>query len=149
MLFYLFLSIRPKYYESFKMEYSIFFGVSKNFWGAKRGGTPKNFDFLLLLSQDNRLTWIYSLFTASYDDYSFQNLTKKMPAGVLPPLNRVKTYISRKHTYYAEHDVSLKCKICQEKFTISNRRKQKAKISIYVKSLWNPQDLIFVDIYMK
>ena len=32
------------------------------------------------------------LFTASYDDYSFQNLTKKMPAGVFAPtpLNRVK-----------------------------------------------------------
>ena len=36
----------------------------------------------------------YNLFTASYDDYSCQNLTKKMPAGVFatPPLNRVKGF---------------------------------------------------------
>ena len=28
----------------------------------------------LLPSHDNRPTWVYSLFTASYDDYSCQNL---------------------------------------------------------------------------
>ena len=64
---------------------SFFFRVSKFFWGAKRGVPPKNFNFFLLLSHDNRLTWIYSIFTASCDDYSFQNLTKKMPEGILAP----------------------------------------------------------------
>ena len=45
---------------------------------------------------------VYSLFTASYDDYSFQNLTKKMPAGVSPPwigLSCWKRWYSKKYYY--------------------------------------------------
>ena len=87
-IFYSLFQSRQKYYESSKTEYSDstsfinrltplkFFLWSWNF---------ENFDFFLLLSHDNRLTWVYSLFTASYDDYSCQNLTKKMPEGVFSP----------------------------------------------------------------
>jgi len=89
---------RPKYYEFSKTEYSdstsfinrctpliFFLGVWSFFEGLNGGFPPKNLTFFLLLSHDNRLTWIYSLFTAPYDDYSFQNLTKKMPTGVFAP----------------------------------------------------------------
>jgi len=70
---------------------NFFLGVWSFFEGLNGGFPPKNLTFFLLLSHDNRLTWIYSLFTAPYNDYSFQNLTKKMPTGVFPPppLNRV------------------------------------------------------------
>ena len=89
---------KPKYHESSKTEYSdstsfinrltpliFFFRVLKFFRGAKRGVPPKNFAFCLLLSHENRLTWNFSLLTASYDDYSCQNLTKKMPEGIFAP----------------------------------------------------------------
>ena len=65
-LFYSLLLIRQKYYESSKTEYSdstsfinrlttLIFWVLKFFRGAK------NFAFFLLLFQDNRITWNYSL----------------------------------------------------------------------------------------
>ena len=57
----------------------------KYFQGAQGGVPPRNFKKILLLSHDNRLTWNYNLFTASYDDYSCQNLTKKMPKGFFAP----------------------------------------------------------------
>ena len=50
---------------------------------ALKAGFPKKISpFFLLLSHDNRLTWNYSIFTASYDDYSCQNLTKKVSEDV-------------------------------------------------------------------
>ena len=103
-LFYSLFSIRPKYYESSKTEYSDSISCinrltplifSLGFWnffrGAKRGVPQKNFVFFFLLSHDNRPTWIYSPFTASYGDCSFQNC-------VPPPLNRVKLLLTIVHT---------------------------------------------------
>ena len=97
-LFYSLLLIRQKYYESSKTEYSdstsfinrltplIFFLGFQNFFEGLKGGFPQKISpFFLPLSHDNRLNWNYSLFTASYNDYSCQNLTKKMPEGVFAP----------------------------------------------------------------
>ena len=64
---------------------SFFFRVEKFFKGLKGGFPQKISPFFLLLCHDNRLTWNYRLCTASYDDYSCQNLTKKKPEGVFAP----------------------------------------------------------------
>ena len=53
---------------------------------------------------------------------------------------KLKTRISRKHTNFAEHNVSQKCEICEEIFTISYCIKQKAWRSISVKIILNPED---------
>ena len=77
---------------------------------AKRGVPPKFFDFYLLLSHD---TWIYSLFTASNNDSSFQNLTKKIPAGVFAPLTRVKNQDDPRMIFKMKFRIRLYCIQCQ------------------------------------
>ena len=62
--------------------------------------------------------------------------------------NGLKTYISRKHRNYTENHVPLKCRIFEEKFTISYSIKQKAGKSISVKSILNPDLLTMSHVEM-
>ena len=99
-------SKQAKNYESSKTEYSnstpfinrltplnFFLGSWNFFKGLKGEVPPKNFDFFLLLSYGNRLTWIYSL--KQWIFHSKFNEEDARRRFCPPPLNRVKVTFSK------------------------------------------------------